>query len=62
LNSVHSGTDNVEHKIRLGEHGDMAAEDLKEAEGIRFLDISDAGEGKHVKTASSRHEFRFIQS
>jgi hypothetical protein len=39
---------------RLEERGQARVEDVKEAEGIRFLDISDAGEGKSVKTASSR--------
>jgi integrase len=39
---------------RLEELGQARVVDVKEAEGIHFLDISDAGEGKSVKTASSR--------
>ena len=39
---------------RLEELGQARVEDVKEAEGMRFLDISDAEEGKSVKSASSR--------
>jgi integrase len=39
---------------RLEELGQARVEDVKESEGVRFLDISDAGQGKSLKTVSSR--------
>ena len=36
------------------ELGQARVEDVKEGEGVRYLDISDSSEGKSVKTASSR--------